>query len=231
MIKKGDRLPFFRLATLGGTSVSRDDLQGRPALYFGWASWDPSRETLPALQAFAERQRDRIQVVTIAFDVQGPDHPMRYLRAARFSFAALIDASCELSRLWGVTSIPFAVAADADAIIRLVTDESPPSFLEQVPAALAKKADKVPPERKITHPQPDFEILLQSCTNLLGRGRKEEALVALQQAMALDPANDLVRKQMWAVAHPERFYQGAIDLAWQKAQEDATRTVKPKKRP
>jgi len=27
-----------------------------------------------------------------------------------------------------------------------------------------------------------------------------------------------LRKQYWALAHPEHFYAGPIDLAWQKAQ-------------
>jgi len=227
---KGTRLPDFRLATLGGTSVCRDDILGRPALYFGWASWDTSRELLPALQKFHEDNGDRIEVVTIAFDVQGTEHPLRYLRAARHSHTALIDATCELSRRWGVIEVPFALVADADGIVRLVGESADEGFLGAALSALPKKAEKAPPEKPCEHPLPRFEILLQSCTNLLGRGRRDEALLALQQALDIAPRNLLVRKQMWAIAHPERFYSGPIDLAWQKTQEDATRSMRPMKK-
>ena len=34
----------------------------------------------------------------------------------------------------------------------------------------------------------------------------------------LEPDNWVVRKQIWAVEHPERFYDGDVDSAWQKEQ-------------
>ncbi len=225
-LTKGQRLPCFRLATLGGVSTSRDNLLGRPALYYGWASWDASRDALPALEQWYGRNRKSIEVVSIAFDVQGVDHPMRYLRAARFTHTALIDATCELSRVWGAKQVPFAVVTDAAGIVRLTGDTVDEAFLAQALAALPKKPEPPPPDPKLEHAFVRFEFLLQSCTNLLTRARKEDALAALQQAMDCDPQNFLVRKQMWAIAHPERFYQGAIDFAWQKTQEDATRSVR-----
>lgn len=230
-IKKNQRLPFFRLATLGGTSRSRDDFFGRPALYVGWASWDASRDALPSLQAFYEAHRDRVEVVTLAFDVQGPEVPMRYLRAAGFAFTALIDACCELSRLWGARAVPFSVLADAAGNARLIGGPPDADFLGSVSRALAAKAAPKPARDRRPARGPDpFEVLLQSCTNLLGRARKEEALFALQQALDLHPENHLVRPQMWAIAHPERFYSGEIDLAWQKEQRYATRTLKAAKK-
>lgn len=225
-LKTGERLPFFRLATMGGTSRSRDDFLGRPALFFGWASWDVSRESLPALQKFHEANRGRIAVVAIAFDVQGPEHPMRYLRAAGFTFTALIDATCELSRQWGATSVPLVVATDADSVVRVTGERLHDELLSDVLPALERNLQKAPPDRPREHKFVKFEVLLQSCTNLLGRSRREEALMELQQAMQLDPSNLLIRRQMWAIAHPERFYSGPIDLDWQKVQEEATRSMK-----
>jgi hypothetical protein len=225
-LAKGARLPYFRLATLGGVSTSRDDLEGRPALFFGWASWDASRDALPLLEQWYARNRAAIELVTIAFDVQGVDPPMRYLKAARFTHTALIDATCELSRVWGVKQVPFAVVADAAGVVRLTGDTADEPFLAQALASLPKKPEAPPPDPKQEHAFVRFEFLLQSCTNLLTRARKEDALAALQQAMDCDPQSFLVRKQMWAIAHPERFYKGAIDFAWQKTQEDATRSVR-----
>ncbi len=33
-----------------------------------------------------------------------------------------------------------------------------------------------------------------------------------------DPENFVIRKRLWAVEHPERFYEGAVDFAWPRAQ-------------
>jgi tetratricopeptide (TPR) repeat protein len=53
---------------------------------------------------------------------------------------------------------------------------------------------------------------------LLERSRKQEALRHLRRALELDPANYLIRKQIWAIENPDRFYAGEIDWAWQKKQ-------------
>ncbi len=215
---------------MGGTSTSREDFAGAPALFAGWASWDLSRNDLPRLQAFQQKNPD-IRTVTIAFDVQGPEHPMRYLRAAGYTFTALIDATCELSRLWGAKEIPFAVLVDAGGIVRELLDCWDGAFLAEAAKIVSKKAPKSVPDRPVDRAATKFEILLQGCTNLLSRARKEEANMCLQQALELDPENRLVRKQMWAIAHPERFYAGAIDRDWQKVQEDSSRNLRiPKKR-
>lgn len=54
---------------------------------------------------------------------------------------------------------------------------------------------------------------------LLDQGDKESALAKLKQARDLDPSNWRIRKQIWAIEHPDKFYTGkSPDYAWQKAQ-------------
>jgi tetratricopeptide (TPR) repeat protein len=54
-------------------------------------------------------------------------------------------------------------------------------------------------------------------TALLAIGRKEAALARFREALKLDPANYVVRKQIWLIEHPERFHP-TIDWAWQREQ-------------
>ncbi len=82
----------------------------------------------------------------------------------------------------------------------------------------------------------DFETALEedpkSARALMGlavvyldQGAREKALAALRQAWALKPDNWIIRKQIWAVEHPEQFYP-AIDTDWQAERikkEDAAR--------
>ena len=54
-------------------------------------------------------------------------------------------------------------------------------------------------------------------TALYQQGNVEGALRWWKTARQLDPPNFTVRKQIWMVEHPERFYP-TIDLDWQKEQ-------------
>ena len=52
---------------------------------------------------------------------------------------------------------------------------------------------------------------------LLHQGEKNAALAKLKQARDLDPDNWRIRKQIWAIEHPEKFYtQDSPDFGWQK---------------
>jgi len=53
---------------------------------------------------------------------------------------------------------------------------------------------------------------------MLKQGKKDEALVELKKAMKLDKNNWIIRKQIWAIENPEKFYEGKVDYGWQKLQ-------------
>ena len=54
---------------------------------------------------------------------------------------------------------------------------------------------------------------------LLRQGRTNDALERFTTALQLDPANWRIRKQIWALEHPEKFYGArGIDWNWQKEQ-------------
>ena len=51
----------------------------------------------------------------------------------------------------------------------------------------------------------------------LDMGDRERAASALRKAWAIEPNNWIIRKQIWAVEHPEQFYP-AINPNWQRQQ-------------
>ncbi len=54
---------------------------------------------------------------------------------------------------------------------------------------------------------------------LMGQRQTEAALVKLRQARELEPDNLRLRRQIWALEYPERFYTARLpDLEWQKTQ-------------
>lgn len=60
------------------------------------------------------------------------------------------------------------------------------------------------------------EDTFRIAVSLLKHNDKAGALQMLKEALELDPDNYLIRKQIWAVENPEKFYDGDIDLAWQR---------------
>lgn len=59
---------------------------------------------------------------------------------------------------------------------------------------------------------------------LLKSGKKQEAMTEWRKALALDPQNWIIHKQIWAVEHPDKFYEGNVDYGWQKAQLEAEKS-------
>ena len=53
---------------------------------------------------------------------------------------------------------------------------------------------------------------------MLRQGKRDEALLELNKALELDQDNWIIRKQIWALEHPEKFYEGKVDYEWQKIQ-------------
>jgi hypothetical protein len=214
----GQRLPELRLGSMGGSSVAIGDFAGRKVLVYLWASWDGSRDALGVLQEFHEKNPD-LAIVSIACDAQGPDFPMRYLRRAGASFEMWIDATCTVSRRWKVKQAGVTLLLDENRCLMLA-GERPNKALLAKAAKLAGKKVRLRrlPEPKVDTSDTRLEIFMQSCSNLLTRRRVDDAVGALKQAAAVDPENDLVPRQTWALKHPERFYEGNIDEPWLRQQ-------------
>jgi tetratricopeptide (TPR) repeat protein len=62
------------------------------------------------------------------------------------------------------------------------------------------------------------EGLFRIGRTLLRQDREKQALVELKKAWELDKGNWIIRKQIWAIEHPEKFYDGKVDYDWQKVQ-------------
>ena len=59
----------------------------------------------------------------------------------------------------------------------------------------------------------------------LRQGQKEQALARMKRARDFDPENWRIRKQIWAIENPGKFYNAeSPDYGWQKEQLDRERT-------
>jgi hypothetical protein len=51
-------------------------------------------------------------------------------------------------------------------------------------------------------------------------GKVEQAMAEWRKGVEIEPDNFIIRKQVWAVENPDKFYSGDVDYDWQKEQMD-----------
>ena len=60
--------------------------------------------------------------------------------------------------------------------------------------------------------------LFRDGLKLYRQGDLDAAVVEWRRGVELEPDNWVIRKQIWAVQHPDRFYAADVDFDWQKEQ-------------
>ena len=172
-------------------------------------------------------ERDFV-VLSLAIDVQGAEVTRPFVERAKATFPALVDSEARVPGIVGQKVIPLVYLIDEVGLLRFGGPGGPrPDTLRKIEEVLAEPVLKADPKR----PSPPAESespagegaetvpsLLRQSRALLAKGERKEALEILARARKLDPENWLVRKQIWAIEHPEKFYEGKIDVEWQRGQ-------------
>lgn len=164
-----------------------------------------------------EGRVSQLQFVSVAVDAQGPDAARRWIEAAQARFPTLIDAENKLGTAFGYKVIPVGILVDAAQTVKHLKVPFSIDSNEDVAAVQAFASGRIPepavkfaPVAAGTAPSPFAEGVER-----YREGKRDEALRHWREALALDPQNFLIRKQIWAVENPDRFYP-RIDSDWQK---------------
>lgn len=153
----------------------------------------------------------------MAVDLQGPAKPQPYVDAADPEFNVVIDQKNVLSDLFGYRAIPNGVFLDEHGTLRYRKfggfDIRKPETADEVFGFAAGSDGTIEPSEPVTHG--DF---FARGLALYEAGDLEGAAKVWRAGIAVEPDHWNMRKQLWAIEHPERFYDGAVDYAWQKEQ-------------
>lgn len=163
----------------------------------------------------------------MAMDVQGSEKARPYVERAGATFTTLVDQGNHLGLLFGFKAIPNGLLIDERGLLDYrkfggfdirkqeyallveawASGASPEWRLERMAEDKVGGAEHA---RAIAHFQHGLELYRQ--------GRVQEALAQWRLGRDLEPDNFVIRKQIWAVEHPERFYDGDVDYDWQREQ-------------
>ena len=168
-----------------------------------------------------------MEILSVAIDAQGPERVRPYVEAAGATFPTVVDAENVLGQLFDCKAIPNAVFVDADGIVRYVKrggfDIRKPEYAQAAEAWAAGTSVEDAATADAGDVASEALEHYREGLDLYREGKAEEAMEAWRRGVALQPDNYIIRKQIWAVENPDRFYQGQVDYAWQKEQLDAGR--------
>jgi peroxiredoxin len=113
--------PEFALRDLDGTLRHLASFRGRVVLLHFWATWCPPcrTEMLSMAGLYQAYKDDGFEVVAVASDVQGAQVVQPFVAQLHLSFTTLLDPTGQVTRLYGVTTLPTTYLLDRDG--RLVT--------------------------------------------------------------------------------------------------------------
>jgi tetratricopeptide (TPR) repeat protein len=161
-------------------------------------------------------------------DVQGADKARPYTESAGATFTTVVDQENLLVRLYGFKAVPNGFIIDEDGVLRYKRlsgfDIRRSDTAEVLDRWMAGSVlDDEPDGTKSAELAQDSGALFQEGQSLFNDGKVAKALAKWREALALDPANYIIRKQIWAVEDPDRFYHGDIDYDWQREQMEQER--------
>jgi hypothetical protein len=174
---------------------------------------------------YADYKAQGTELLAVAIDFQGASKARPYVEQARAAYPNVIDTENTLSLIFGFKVVPNGILVDEAGIIRYTKfggfDIRKPEYRQLVegfvrspnPAELEKQAEQAggfKSSETLNH--------FRQGLSLYRQGQTEAALAEWRRGVVLEPDNWLIRKQVWAIENPERFYQGEVDFEWQKLQ-------------
>lgn len=142
------------------------------------------------------------------------------------TFPVLIDQHGLLSAQLGFKVVPNGLLIDEDGVIRYANyggfDVAHPEDVAVVERFIAGDDPGPSPETASPYHLDARDRDLVATKLKLGQalhelGHRDQAITTWREAVRLDPQNFTIRKQIWAVEHPEKFHP-EIDWDWQRIQ-------------
>ena len=180
---------------------------------------------LPVWQEFyAANQATGTELLAVAIDFQGADLPRPYIEQANPTYANAVDADNLLGLVLGFRAVPNALFIDAAGIIQYAKyggfDIRKPEYRQMADQFAA--VDEAP-SNATEQAVGGFETVVarehfQAGLTLFQQGDSAQALAEWRKGLTYEPENWIIRKQIWAIEHPDKFYTGDVDFDWQREQ-------------
>ena len=151
--------------------------------------------------------------------------PRSYVERAGATFTTLVDRENILSDLNGFRAIPNGFLIDEQGIVQYsrlsgfdIRRQETAEVLERWLSAESQVPGGDEPKGSLGDGHAEANAIFREGLEHYRAGRTAEAMARWRQGLELDPGNYLIRKQIWAVENPDKFYDGDVDYDWQREQ-------------
>ena len=171
-----------------------------------------------------------VELLSIAVDFQGADVVRPYVDKANPSFTTVVDSENVLARLLGFKALPNGYFLEPglklSESIKGRFDIRNPEILQKTLGWINNPTlyDKEPQETIDESMSSDEQSIFDNGLMLYQKGKVQEAISEWRKIAIMDPKNWIVRKQIWAIIHPDKFYDAGVDFDWQRLRIEAEAT-------
>ena len=154
----------------------------------------------------------------VAQDAQGAERVRPVVRERGVEFPVLVDRASTLAAALRFQVVPTGIFVDDGEIAYRHPDDfeaGDPRIRVALEAFLS--GEPVPAPAREERMRPAALERFAAGAEAHARGDGGAALRLWREALEIDPDNFLVRSQIWALEHPERFWP-AVDRQWQEEQ-------------
>ena len=151
----------------------------------------------------------------------------RYIHMAGATFVNAVDPANSLSDIYGFKAIPNGILVDENGVLRYMQfggfDIRKPDTYNLVSNWVVNSTVGISDSSSVRLLADEYHgkanALFQQGLDMYKLGDVNGALLKWKEGVALEPDNYLIRKQIWAVEHPEKFYSSdVVDSDWQREQ-------------
>ncbi len=173
---------------------------------------------------YAELQSKNVDILSVAVDLQGPEKSRPYHDEAGAEFTTVVDEENALARIFGYRAIPNGIFVDEEGKLQFQQYGGFDIKKDEIRGLISAFASDGQISNnaiiETTGPVSDhFELGLVKYHS----GDLQEATSIWREGIAVDPENWNLRKQLWAVENPDKFYDGKVDYTWQREQVEQDR--------
>ena len=168
-----------------------------------------------------------MEILSVAIDAQGAEKARPFVEAAGATFPTVVDRNNHLSGLFGFKAVPNAIFIDEAGVIAYQKytgfDIQKPEFRNAAETWASGQLSTADSSQELDvtdseNAHAEAVRLFDDGMKLYESGQTREALALWRKGVALEPDNYVIRKQIWAVENPDKFYAGDVDYDWQKTQ-------------
>jgi len=118
LFKNPRPVPAFAARTIDGHDLSSESLRGKVVIVNFWATWcPPCRAEIPDLIKLQDKYRDRLQIIGISEDEEGPEKVIRFAADHDMNYPIVMNSPELEGKFPGIGALPTSFILDRDGRI------------------------------------------------------------------------------------------------------------------